>query len=194
MLTRASAVTLGPAVSTSGTAGAAARAVQKGVPAIAFSGYPQDKVPWMSDDSTATSVYSALALYITQKITDPANQTPYLPDNTWLNVNFPKVNDSQCNYSPAEFDFTLSRIKKVEANDDDTPADLQHCGSRRLPAETRITGLNNIGGGCYVSISVARGDTMEDAGSDKQKAVLARLGAALPITCISSDVLNGETS
>lgn len=165
--------------------------MQEGVAAIAFSGATGNPVSWTSDDSTYSSVYGALALYVTQMIiTDPANPSPYLPDNTWLNVNFPNVDDRTCNRSAGGFKFVLSRIEMVEEEEsDDTPADVETCGSRRLPTEEDVIYHVNSKEGCYVSISVARADTKLDASANEQGAVYEHLKDAL--SCLPKSDPNG---
>lgn len=91
----------------SGTVGAAVEATNQGIPAIAFSGATDEKVAWNAPTPNFARVYADLALNVTETLV--SSGTPYLPDNVWLNVNFPASTDSECT-SAAEFKFVLSRI------------------------------------------------------------------------------------
>ena len=91
----------------SGTVGAATKAASMGIPAIAFSGSTGSQTAWNAAVETYMKVYSDLSTNVTQVLTDSGK--PYLPDNIWLNVNFPEVGDKECT-SPSDFKFVLSRI------------------------------------------------------------------------------------
>lgn len=91
----------------SGTVGAAVEAVKEGIPAIAFSGATGDKVAWNTPTPNYAKVYADLATNITDTLLSWG--APYLPDKTWLNVNFPDSDDTTCS-SASDFKFVLSRI------------------------------------------------------------------------------------
>lgn len=91
----------------SGTVGAAVEAVKEGIPAIAFSGASGSQTAWNVATPSYAQVYADLALNVTETLL--SSGSPYLPDDVWLNVNFPDSDDSQCS-SASDFKFVLSRI------------------------------------------------------------------------------------
>lgn len=134
---------LGASVPFSGTVGAAVYAAKTaGIPAIAFSGSTGSPTAWNAATPLYSKVYADLALNVTNTIIKSG--TPYLPSNTWLNVNFPKSTSSQCN-SASQFKFVFSRINSGILS----AKDANWCGSTRLPTENDVVGTS----GCYVSIS-----------------------------------------
>ncbi|KAK6223073.1 5'/3'-nucleotidase SurE [Colletotrichum tabaci] len=149
--------TIGTAVYASGT---------KGIPAIAFSGFSMGALPWnASPVPTRSTVYAELATRLVDKIV--GGGAPYLPANTWLNVNFPRVTDTECNH-PDKFKWVLSRINPGLFSD----PDVATCGSDdRLPEETKVV----LTAGCYISISVGNSDDKTTASKEKQQPVLDRL-------------------
>ncbi|KAF4218957.1 hypothetical protein CNMCM8980_008257 [Aspergillus fumigatiaffinis] len=157
---------LGLAVYFSGTVGAAHYAAEAGIPAIAFSGSSGSPTAWNAAVPAYSQVYAQLATKITNKIV--ASGTPYLPDQVWLNVNFPEVS-SEC-AAADDFKFVLSRIFSGIISADD----VETCGSSRLPTESTVVGTD----GCYVSISVGWSDKT-DAAADVQAIVLDKLGDLL---------------
>ncbi|KAF7122786.1 hypothetical protein CNMCM5793_000896 [Aspergillus hiratsukae] len=159
---------LGLAVYFSGTVGAAHYAAEAGIPAIAFSGSSGSPTAWNAPVPAYSQVYAQLATKITNQIV--ASGTPYLPDQVWLNVNFPEVSD-EC-ASADDFKFVLSRIFSGIFSDDD----VETCGSKRLPTETTVVDTD----GCYVSISVGWSDKT-DAAADVQAIVLDKLSDLLKV-------------
>ncbi|GFF41087.1 acid phosphatase [Aspergillus udagawae] len=157
---------LGLAVYFSGTVGAAHYASEAGIPAIAFSGSSGSQTAWNAAVPAYSQVYAQLATKITNKVV--ASGTPYLPDQVWLNVNFPEVSN-EC-ASADDFKFVLSRIFSGVFSADD----VKTCGSSRLPTESTVVGTD----GCYVSISVGWSDKT-DAAADVQAIVLDKLGDLL---------------
>ncbi|RHZ60711.1 5'/3'-nucleotidase SurE [Aspergillus thermomutatus] len=159
---------LGLSVYFSGTVGAAHYASEAGIPAIAFSGSSGSQTAWNAAVPAYSQVYAQLATKVTNQIV--ASGTPYLPDQVWLNVNFPEVSD-EC-ASADDFKFVLSRIfTAVPLVSGD---DVETCGSSRLPTETTVVDTD----GCYVSISVGWSDKT-DADADVQAVVLDKLGDLL---------------
>ncbi|GIK07655.1 hypothetical protein Aspvir_003321 [Aspergillus viridinutans] len=157
---------LGLAVYFSGTVGAAHYASEAGIPAIAFSGSSGSQTAWNAAVPAYSQVYAQLATKITNQIV--ASGTPYLPDQVWLNVNFPEVS-AEC-ASADDFKFVLSRIFSGLLSADD----VETCGSSRLPTESTVVGTD----GCYVSISVGWSDKT-DAAADVQAVVLDKLSGLL---------------
>ena len=162
--------------------GALTRAVENGVSAIAFSGAHGDPVSWLSNERTDISAYSSLALHVTNMfLRNPKNPRPYLRDNIWLNVNFPRIDDLTCNQAPRDFKYVLSRILDPADSEVDVLPDVEHCGSRRLPLEKKVIETE----GCYVSITVAWADSKSDASADEQRDFRDMLGGAL--ACLPED-------
>ncbi|KAI8935270.1 hypothetical protein NX059_007859 [Plenodomus lindquistii] len=129
----------------SGTVGAATHAVKNAkIPAIAFSGVTGSPTGWDAPTPLYSKVYADLALNITTTIINSGK--PYLPDNTWLNVNFPAVSDSECNKA-SDFKYIFTRINTGIVSS----RDADWCGSTRLPWEADVIVLR--GSNCYVTIS-----------------------------------------
>ncbi|KAL9608357.1 MAG: hypothetical protein Q9167_006813, partial [Letrouitia subvulpina] len=163
------AANLGSTVLISGTVGAATEAAKEGIPSIAFSGTSGSQTAWTAPVDTYVSVYGALSTNVTQTLANSGK--PYLPANTWLNVNFPAVDTATCN-SPAKFKFVLSRINSAGSG---TPADVRTCSSDRLPTESTVVKTS----GCYASISVGIASSKKDASAATQSVVLTKIGKIL---------------
>lgn len=153
----------------SGTVGAAVEAASLGIPAVAFSGRTGDPVPWNEPTPKPSQVYADLALIVTNALT--AGGKPYLPANTWLNVNFPAV-DEECS-QPADFKFVLTRL--FSSIPLITPPDVDTCG---LDGRLRSERTAFFTPGCYASISVGDLDKT-DGNREQQAAVLERLDGIL---------------
>ncbi|KAH7083398.1 survival protein sure-like phosphatase/nucleotidase [Paraphoma chrysanthemicola] len=147
----------------SGTIGAATYAAKTAkIPAIAFSGVTGDPTAWNAPTPLHSKVYADLALNVTQTIINSGK--PYLPDNTFLNVNFPKVESNRCN-SASQFKFIFTRINTGLLS----ARDANWCGSTRLPWEADVILFR--GSDCYVSISPGDADdktTVNDAAVQQQ--------------------------
>lgn len=153
----------------SGTVGTAVYAVKEaGIPALAFSGASSGTLGFDTTPVPKRSeVYAELATILTQKVI--ASGKPYLPEDVWLNVNFPKV-EGECT-DASKFKWVLSRINPGFLSS----KDVKHCGSSRLPTETDVA----LEGGCYISVSVGDANDKTTAGADKQAVVLGKLGGLL---------------
>lgn len=149
----------------SGTVGAAAYAAHDaGIPGIAFSGKTDDRQAFNTAPiSDAHSIYASLATSFTQKIIESG--TPYLPEDVFLNVNFPEISD-ECN-DPSKFKWVLSRINPGIISE----PDVKWCGSTRLPMEDKVVRTR----GCYISVSVGDASDKTTADDDRQAEVLAKL-------------------
>ncbi|KAL4998346.1 survival protein sure-like phosphatase/nucleotidase [Aspergillus recurvatus] len=159
---------LGLAVYFSGTVGAANYASSTaGIPAIAFSGEDGSATAWDAEVPAYSSIYAELATKVVERVV--SGGTPYLPDDVWLNVNFPSVEGCS---AADDFSFVLSRI--FTALPLITADDVETCGSTRLPTESNVVGTD----GCYVSISVGAADKT-DADATSQGVVLEKLGDLL---------------
>lgn len=156
----------GSTVLISGTVGAATEAAKEGIPALAFSGTSGFQTAYTATPETYVKVYTALSTNVTQTLIAPGK--PYLPANTWLNVNFPAVSSTRC-ASANQFRFVLSRINSASSG---AAADVRTCGSSRLPTESKVVGTT---GGCYASISVGVASTKGDASAAVQTVVLGKL-------------------
>ncbi|PNS16990.1 hypothetical protein CAC42_4954 [Sphaceloma murrayae] len=153
----------------SGTVGAATDASTQGIPAIAFSGASGDPISFTAPTPVYSRVYADLATNITQTLL--RSGAPLLPRLTYLNVNFPESSASECG-NPANFRFILTRIDGAVPLI--TPADVQTCGTNRLPTESSVVGRS----GCFVSISVG-GNNKQDTSAANQAVVLRKLAPIL---------------
>ncbi|KXT07937.1 hypothetical protein AC579_6062 [Pseudocercospora musae] len=159
---------LGIVTQFSGTVGAAVEAAKLGIPAIAFSGSTGSQTAWNAPMEEYVKIYAELSTNVTKKLTETCK--PWLPKDTWLNVNFPAVSET-CK-SAADFKFVLSRIyPKVPIVG---APDVETCGSEDLPTERTVVGTE----GCYASISVGELNKT-DAGEKEQAIVLERLKSIL---------------
>ena len=156
----------------SGTVGAASAASdQLGIPGLAFSGASGDQTAWNAVTPDYALLYADLAANVTSRIV--GSGAPYLPANTFLNVNFPEAGTSTGCTSIAHFSFVLSRLYTATLISQD---DVVTCGNGgRLPTETAVTGT----AGCYVSVSVGRANNKRDADATAQQDVLVKLGDLL---------------
>ncbi|KAF7563174.1 hypothetical protein G7046_g971 [Stylonectria norvegica] len=153
------------AVPFSGTVGAACYAAHDaGIPAIAFSGASDGTLAWNTVPVPQRSlVYAELAATLTNKVINSGK--PYLPEDVFLNVNFPKV-EGKCT-DPANFKWVLSRINPGIISGPDT----EWCGSDRLPTETDVLDEE----GCYISISIGDASDKTTVNDDRQDVVLEKL-------------------
>jgi hypothetical protein len=160
------------AVQFSGTVGAAAYAAkQEKIPAIAFSGASEGTLAWNTSPVPQRSlVYAQLANTLTNAVI--ASGKPYLPEDVFLNVNFPKV-EGKCTQA-SQFKWVLSRINIGLFSE----KDVEHCGSDRLPMESSVVDTD----GCYISISVGDANDKTTAPAEKQAVVLKKLQKML--TCL----------
>lgn len=159
---------LGLTTQISGTVGAAVQAIKEGVPAIAFSGTTGTQISYTDKTPLYAQIYADLSTNITMALIDSGK--PYLPNDVWLNVNFPAVSDDTCN-KVSDFKFVLSRINVAFLS----PDDVETCGTNRLPTERSVVTNTQ---GCYVSISP--GDEHKlTADVDSQAVVLKKLGHML---------------
>lgn len=154
----------------SGTVGAATLAVEKGIPAIAFSGKGGAQHVFTEPDSVA-DVYAKVATKVVQTIV--AAGAPYLPAKVGLNVNIGMATNSLCQ-NPNDFKFVLSRLNPdINIFTDD----VDQCGTNHLPTESSVLDR----GDCYVSISAFSSKTKLDVSKDVQKVVRDKLASIL--TC-----------
>ncbi|TDL29250.1 acid phosphatase [Rickenella mellea] len=156
----------------SGTVGAATEAAKEGIPALAISGASGSQVSFTtlstpSDSTTASNVYAALSIQLTQALL--ASPSPILPNNTVLNVNYPATTGA-CT-SASAFKFVLTRI--YDATIFSGP-DASWCGVTRLPTETNIVGR----AGCLASVSVM-GSNKLDVSAATQQIVAQKLSNIL---------------
>ncbi|KAL2173269.1 survival protein sure-likephosphatase/nucleotidase-like protein [Thermothelomyces heterothallicus CBS 202.75] len=159
------------AVHFSGTVGAAVHAAKNAkIPAIAFSGASEGTLAWNSPEEPRSRVYAELAATLTNAVI--ASGKPYLPEDVFLNVNFPKV-EGQCTEA-SKFKWVLSRINVGLFSAPDT----EQCGSTRLPTEVSVLDTD----GCYISVSVGDANDKTTAPAEKQAAVRDKLKSML--TCL----------
>ena len=153
----------------SGTVGAAVYAAKEAkIPALAFSGVSGSPTAWNKPTPLYSQIYADLALNVTNTII--ASGKPYLPDNTFLNVNFPAVSSSKCN-NINQFKFIFTRVHTGIIG---SGADIAVCGtSARLPWEADVALIR--GGDCYVSISPADANDKTTAAAAQQQIIYNKL-------------------
>jgi 5'/3'-nucleotidase SurE len=151
----------------SGTVGAAVFAAKTAkIPAIAFSGRTGDPTPWNAPTPLHSQVYADLALNITTTIINSG--APYLPENTFLNVNFPAVSADKCN-NANQFKYILTRINLGLLSE----KDANWCGSTRLPREAEVLLFKD--GDCLVSISPGDANDKTTVNAAAQEKIIAKL-------------------
>lgn len=160
---------MGIQVPFSGTVGAAVYAAKTAkIPAIAFSGQTGDATAWNKPTPLYSKIYADLALNITTTLINAGK--PYLPDNTWLNVNFPAVSSTKCN-NVNQFKFIFTRINTGLIG---SAPDITVCGTTaRLPWETDVVALR--ASDCYVAISPGDANDKTTAAAAQQQAVYDKL-------------------
>ncbi|KAJ8062323.1 hypothetical protein OCU04_008870 [Sclerotinia nivalis] len=155
----------------SGTVGAAIEAVGLGIPAIAFSGAEGSSIGWDVAVPAYSTIYAELSAIVVDALT--ASSTPYLPEKTFLNVNYPQT--AGCT-KVSDYSFVFSRIYTAVAGV--SGSDVVTCNNGgRLPTETTVIGTS----GCYASISIG-GTNKRDATAANQSIVLNKLSSIL--TCL----------
>ncbi|KAI6374792.1 hypothetical protein MCOR25_003056 [Pyricularia grisea] len=150
----------------SGTVGAALEGVKEGIPAIAFSGDDggghRSFDPSGNSTTPSAKVYGELATKLVNYVVSKG--TPYLPENTLLNVNFPKLTDTCAKAD--DFKFVFSRVALGVFSSKDTTV----CGTDRLPSELEISFRND----CIISVSPVATDKTT-ASKDVQAVVYEKL-------------------
>ncbi|KAG9013939.1 hypothetical protein FRB94_004319 [Tulasnella sp. JGI-2019a] len=161
---------IGPQDQFSGTIGvAAAAAVSYGIPAIAFSGADRTKRPYTDlRPGDISHLYSALSMTILSQVL--ASGKPYLPTNTFLNINFPKPSDA-C-LAASAFKFILTTSEPVPSGQ------AVQCGGAIIPDEATV-----IASECRVSITAMTSESAlmikKDVSLDVQRQVQAKLAPIL---------------
>ncbi|RYP83733.1 hypothetical protein DL769_001307 [Monosporascus sp. CRB-8-3] len=160
------------AVQFSGTVGAAVHAARVAkIPSIAFSGADSAELPWNTSPVPPRSlVYAELATILTNRVLESG--APYLPEDVFLNVNFPSIT-SECSRA-SDFQWVLSRVNPGLIS----APDVETCGDDRLPTETDVVNSD----GCYVAVSVGDATDKTTAPREKQAVVLEKLADFL--TCL----------
>lgn len=147
----------------SGTVGSAVYAAKEaGIPALAFSGRTGSPTAWNEPTPLHSRIYADLALNVTTTIINSGK--PYLPANTWLNINFPTVEEGTCD-NANDFSYIFTRINSGLLS----KRDADWCGSTRLPWEADV--ILRKGSSCYVTISpgdVEDKTTINDAAVQQQ--------------------------
>ena len=156
----------------SGTVGAAAYAAHEaGIPAIAFSAASEGRLAWNASPVPVRSrVYAELATQLTNKVIQSGK--PYLPDDVFLNVNFPEAVGACEN--ARNYKWVLSRINPGIIS----APDVDWCDSDRLPTETDVVDTD----GCYISISIGDASDKTTVNDERQNIVLEKLRDIL--TCL----------
>lgn len=154
--------------------GAAGKAVQLGVPSIAFSGGSGSTAQEAWTDLTtaptsptivAAAEYAALTVAFVSALLAQPPAADLLPAGATLNVNFPATSDA-C--AARSVQWVLTRVFPVLLGHPDVVV----CGNGgRLPLEGDVNAA-----GCFASVSVIDATTKLDVGKDTQSDVLGRLG------------------
>jgi 5'/3'-nucleotidase SurE len=175
-----SGINVGPnvaqSIEVSGTVGAATFAArERGIPALAFSGWGNG-TGWNEPRPLFSKLYAAAAVKLINHLT--AGRRPYLPSDTWLNVNFPHYNSTGCS-RVSDVKFVLTKIGHYEPssspdNADNTDND-KACGPSQLPTDLAIV----LGHGCYASITVGDAVTKKEASPSIQRQVVEKLSGLL---------------
>ncbi|KLO08832.1 sure-like protein [Schizopora paradoxa] len=163
----------------SGTVGAACEAAKEGVPSVAFSGSGGSQVSFTtlstsSASTTTADVFGALGVRFVEALL-ASSASPILPAGVTLNVNYRAASGS-CT-SASAFDFVFTRVTTATKS---TPADVNTCGTTRLPTEANV--VNNMPG-CLASVSVMNATTKADVDASTQEFVLNRIGSSF-FTCV----------
>lgn len=152
----------------SGTVGAASYAARQGIPALAFSGADGGRHAW---DESPVNKYSVVYAEAATNFTNflVAQGKPYLPNNVFLNINFPDVK-GECDGADS-YKYVLSRINPGIFS----KPDVDWCGSKRLPTELDVYNKK----GCYVPVSVGDAADKTTVNDERQQQVLDKLKSIL---------------
>ncbi|KAE8154642.1 survival protein sure-like phosphatase/nucleotidase [Aspergillus avenaceus] len=158
----------------SGTMHAAAYAAHDaGIPAVAFSGASGERTAFDDQTPGYSTLYADLATKLVNRLIEGG--PPYLPEDTFLNVNFPKISDKCAGVD--DYKFVLSRMWKATWLFSDGDANTCNSEDKRLPTERKVTDK-----GCFVSVSAVEAGNIRDATATVQREVIAKLGDLL--TCL----------
>jgi broad specificity polyphosphatase/5'/3'-nucleotidase SurE len=127
-----------------------------------------------------SQVYAEAATIITKRVLDSG--PPYLPENTFLNINFPKVDEENC-YNVSDWKYALTRLHRVWAW---TSKDFFTCDEPRLHIDEDVVARHKGQHDCWASISVAKAyHPSHTAEAEEQEDVWNLLGDLL--TCVPHD-------
>lgn len=157
----------------SGTVAAAAHAANSGIPAIALSVHGGDSSPWHEAPPLGAYAFGELTDLLISKLATKSFP-PSLPQDTFLNVNFPKSGEG-CS-KEEDYSFVYSRIDPAHDGDD-----VAWCGSNTLPTESQVLNAD----GCFVSVSLADSRTKRTPKDPRQKHVLEKLRSLF--VCLRDD-------
>ncbi|KAK6221527.1 hypothetical protein LQW54_001299 [Pestalotiopsis sp. IQ-011] len=166
---------IGAEVSFSGVVAQAALAANKyRIPAITFAWPGLGIMKWDPDRPIPPRMktYLDLAQNLTELVV--AGGRPFLPENTFLNVNFPPLG-APCNGTRA-IQYVLTRR---DLDDQGYHVYFDHCNTRRLPTDREL--YQHLG--CYASISVLSATHSKTAGASVLKIMRDRLSPLL--TCVN---------
>lgn len=133
---------IGPALVSSGTFANALYAINRGIPAIAVSDEPWDKVSWktLTPAARAWAVADVVVKLVAALEAGRAGGAPLLPEDTGLNVNIPALPPDKLAAAP----FVMSRLGGVT---DFTPMFFEHLDdselARRLGQGSPLPGLSS---------------------------------------------------
>lgn len=161
----------------SGTVGSACYAVEnESIPAIAFSGLSNEQLglqggntAWNATPVPANSiVFAELALNLTTRLIESG--APYLPADTYLNVNFAATNEADCT-DASMYEWVFTRVYPSLDIIGDGP-DIELCGETTLPQESVIVHSDK----CYASVSASSCSDKTTAPKEVQQAVYDKIG------------------
>lgn len=167
---------IGADLSSSGVVAQAALAANKyHTPAIAFAWPGMGTMKWEPDKPVPPrmKMYQELAQNLTELVV--AGGRPFLPDNTFLNVNFPPLG-APCNDTRA-MQYVLTRR---DLDDQGYHVYFDHCGTRRLPTDREL--YQHLGG-CYASITVMTATHSKTASEGILRIMREKLNPLL--TCVN---------
>lgn len=161
---------LGLTTAISGTVGAARKATNLGIPAVAFSGKTGSQTAWNVSPVPAYSTLYADAIATFVDALTAQSTEPFLPAGVFLNINFPSAGSGQSCTSADDFQFVLSRVYSSSGGD------VVTCDNGgKLPTESSVVGTS----GCYSSVSIMQASDLKDANQANQTTVLASLSSLL---------------
>ncbi|KAF1914001.1 survival protein sure-like phosphatase/nucleotidase [Ampelomyces quisqualis] len=139
------------------------------IPAISFAGATGALTSWNAPTPSYSMIYAQLAENITSTVVRGGK--PYLPSNTYLHVNFPRVTDERCN-ALSDFKFVLTRSRLGRG------LHTRWCKRWGFPLETDV--MRERGDECFVTISPGHANRqLSGPGVLAERKIIQRLGPIL---------------
>ncbi|ETS76128.1 hypothetical protein PFICI_11515 [Pestalotiopsis fici W106-1] len=145
----------------SGTVGVAQYTARRGIPTIAFSGAAWGVMRYDKPPTYRHSLYNDMAYQFTQALLTGGK--PYMPQNTFLNVNFPNWQNNDCNET-SKWEWFLTRL---DTDREGNMADWEYCGTDQnfLQFDTH----------CSITITLLEATSKKNAGVEEQRFMRNRL-------------------